>query len=169
MNRPVLTIISALILGAAIFGLSYWTGQRGCLMCHAQSTDDLAWLHDEFHLSDAEMANIRELHEGYLPKCGELCVQIAKKKLELQNALAGTTNVTDEAKTKLAELAQLRAQCQAQMLQHFMEVSRAMPPEAGRRYLAEMQRLTLGFHEDIEQSMSSMTNMSMPGHEHHAP
>jgi len=48
------------------------------------------------------------------------------------------------------------------MLEHFMEVSRAMPPEQGRRYLAEMKRLTLGFHDEIEQSMSESA-----GHEHH--
>jgi len=29
-----------------------------------------------------------------------------------------------------------------------------MPPEQGRRYLAEMERITVGFHEDIEQTMS---------------
>ena len=40
------------------------------------------------------------------------------------------------------------------MLQHFIAVSQAMPPEEGRRYLAEMKKLTLGSHEEIEQSMS---------------
>jgi hypothetical protein len=40
------------------------------------------------------------------------------------------------------------------MLQHFREVSQVMPPEQGRRYLAEMQRLTLGFHEQFEDTMS---------------
>ena len=63
---------------------------------------------------------------------------------------------------KLAEIAGLRAQCQAQMLQHFATVSQAMPPEQGRRYLAEMQKITLGTHEQTEQSMSGDT-----GHEHH--
>ena len=76
------------------------------------------------------------------------------KKRELESALTGATNVTAEAQKKLTELAALRAQCQTQMLRHFVEVSQAMPPEPGRRYLAEMQRLTLGFHEQIEQSMS---------------
>jgi hypothetical protein len=50
------------------------------------------------------------------------------------------------------------------MLAHFFEVSRAMPAEQGRRYLAEMQRLTLGFHEQIENTMSGGT--SSP-HVHH--
>ncbi len=124
--------------------------------------DDLSWLRDEFHLSDAEMARIQKLHEGYLPKCAGMCAKIAAKKTELETALGGTTNINPVAQQKLAEIAALRAQCQAQMLQHFNEVSQTMPPEQGRRYLAEMQRLTLGFHEQTEQSMSESA-----GHEHH--
>ena len=108
------------------------------------------------------MARIQKLHEGYLPKCAEMCAKIAAKKSELETALNGSTNVNPVAQQKLAELAALRAQCQAQMLQHFIEVSQTMPPEQGRRYLAEMQRLTLGFHEQTEPSMSGSA-----GHEHH--
>jgi hypothetical protein len=40
------------------------------------------------------------------------------------------------------------------MLDHFAAVSRAMPAEQGKRYLAEMQQLTLGAHEQTEHSMS---------------
>jgi len=110
----------------------------------------LNWLRLEFHLSDAEMAHIRELHEGYLPQCGELCQKIAAAKREL----AALTNNSVEALAKQNEITALRAQCQANMLAHFVAVSRAMPPEVGQRYLAEMKKLTLGNHERMEQSMS---------------
>jgi hypothetical protein len=162
MNRSLVILLGTLVLGAALFGGSFFAGQRACLM--TRPADDLSWLRDEFHLSDAEMARIQKLHEGYLPKCAEMCAKIAAKKSELETALGGATNVNPVAQQKLAELAALRAQCQSQMLQHFIEVSRTMPPEPGRHYLAEMQRLTLGFHEQTEQSMSE----SM-GHEHHQP
>lgn len=124
----------------------------------SNSTDDLTWLRDEFHLSGAEMARIQELHEGYLPKCAEMCAKIAAKKEEIAAALGDGTNVTADVQQKLIDLGELRARCQAQMLEHFVEVSRAMPHDEGRRYLAEMERLTLGAHEDVEQTMS---------HEHH--
>jgi hypothetical protein len=84
----------------------------------------------------------------------EMCMRIAAKKGELEASLGNSTNLTAAAQTKMAELAALRAQCQAQMLQHFINVSQAMPPEQGRRYLAEMKRLTLGDHEQMENSMS---------------
>jgi hypothetical protein len=163
-------LLGALVLGGALFGGSYLMSRRVCENCMSKSVSDLDWLQKEFHLSDAEMARIQKLHEGYLPKCAEMCAKIAAKKSELETALVpnmhvgvnSTTNVNPVAQQKLAELAVLRAQCQAQMLQHFTEVSQTMPPEQGRRYLAEMQRLTLGFHEQTEQSMSESA-----GHEHH--
>jgi hypothetical protein len=160
MNRSLVILLGALVLGFALFSGSYFAGQRACRM--TRSADDLSWLRDEFHLSDAEMARIQKLHEGYLPKCADMCAKIAAKKSELEAALNSSTNINQVAQQKLAELAALRAQCQSQMLQHFIEVSQTMPPEPGRRYLAEMQRLTLGFHEQTESSMSESA-----GHEHH--
>jgi Heavy-metal resistance len=163
MNRSVVILLGALVLGAALFGGSYFMSRQVCQNCMSQSVNDLDWLRMEFHLSDAEMGRIQKLHEGYLPKCAEMCAKIAAKKAELETALNGSTNVNPAAQQKLAELAALRAQCQAQMLQHFAEVSQTMPPEQGRRYLAEMQRLTLGLHDQTESSMSKSLG-EMHGH-----
>jgi hypothetical protein len=162
MNRSLIILLGALALGAAIFAGSYFASQRATVMCCTNPADDLSWLRTEFHLGDAEMARIRELHEGYEPKCAEMCAQIAARKSELVAIVGTGTNLSAEAQIKLNEIAGLRAQCQAQMLQHFVAVSQAMPAEQGERYLAEMKRLTLGDHETMEQSMSGDT-----GHEHH--
>jgi hypothetical protein len=162
MNRSLVILFGALALGAAIFAGSYFTAQRATVICCARPADDLSWLQDEFHLSSAELARIRELHEGYLPQCAEMCAKIAAKKAELESVLGNGTNLTAGAQTRLNEIAELRAQCQAQMLRHFVTVSQAMPPEQGRRYLAEMKQLTLGTNGLMEQSMTGDT-----GHEHH--
>lgn len=162
MKRSLIILFGALALGTAIFAGSYFVAQRTTVMCCVDPADDLSWLRTEFHLSDAEMARIRQLHDGYKPKCEEICAQIAEQKQELQTLLDNGTNITSGAQAKLDEIAKLRAQCQAQMLQHFVTVSQAMPPEQGRRYLAEMKRLTLGFHEQTEQSMAGDA-----AHEHH--
>jgi hypothetical protein len=164
MRRSLILLIALLMAGVAIAGGSYLLGCRICARQLAASGDDLAWLRREFRLGDAEMQRIRQLHEGYLPKCHENCALIAAKKQELQAALDHAQGMTPEAEQKLAEVAALRAKCQSNMLGHFYEVSQAMPPEQGRRYLAEMQRLTLGFHEQIENTMSGDT--SSP-HGHH--
>ncbi len=160
MNRSVFILVGALTLGTAVFAGSYFASQRVCVVTMSCSADDLSWLRDEFHLSDAEMARIRQLHEGYKPQCAKMCALIAAKNVEVQAALGNATNVTAEGQKRLAELGELRAQCQAQMLQHFITVSQTMPPEEGKRYLAEMKRVTLGSHEKTEQAMSGDT-----GHE----
>jgi hypothetical protein len=154
MKRSLLILVIAVLAASALFAGSYFMSRRVCESCAAQATDNLEWLRQEFRLSDADMVRMHQLHDGYLPKCAEMCAKIAAKKEELDAALAGATNVTEDAKQKLTELALLRSQCQAQMLEHFVQVSQAMPPEQGRRYLAEMQRLTIGAHEQTEQTMS---------------
>ena len=154
MKRSPAILLLALAAGIAVFVASFVLAQRVCAKRLAVSADDLDWLRQEFRLSDSELSRVRALHEGYLPKCGEMCQQIAAKKRDLDSALAGTTNVTADVEKLVMELCELRARCQLQMLRHFGEVSQAMPPEQGRRYLTEMQRITLGFHEQIEQSMS---------------
>ena len=154
MNRSLAILLGALALGAAIFSGSFFVARHTTIMCCASPSDELCWLRDEFHLDAAEMARIRQLHDGYKPQCGKMCALIAAKGAEVQAALGNGTNVTAEVQKKLTELAALRAQCQAQMLEHFSNVSQAMPPEQGSRYLAEMKRLTLTEHEQMEQSMS---------------
>lgn len=161
MNRSLVIFFAALALGAAIFAGSFLTARHATVACCAKPADDLNWLQLEFHLGDAEMARIRELHAGYLPQCAEFCARIAAKQSELNALPANGTNLTAAAQLKLDEIAALRAQCQSNMLQHFIAVSQAMPPEQGRRYLAEMKKLTLDSHEAIEQSMSDHA-----GHEH---
>ena len=148
-------------MAAAVFALCYFTLARARVPAATGATDDLAWLRDEFKLSDAEMARIRPLHEGYLPKCEEMCARIAAKNRELRAVLAAATNFAPVIEQKLAEAAALRAECQGHMLRHFYEVSQAMPPEQGRRYLEEMKRATLGLHARQEQTM---TNTNAPQH-----
>ena len=61
---------------------------------------------------------------------------IDAQNVELQKLLVGATNVTPKIESALAQASRLRAECQAMMLRHFMQVSQTMPPEQGRRYLA---------------------------------
>ena len=163
MKRPLTIVVLAFLVVTVTFAASYMIAQRLCVR-HVVPADELDWLRQEFRLGKAELARVGALHQGYLPKCAEMCQQIAAKKQELEQVLAGQTNVSATVEQKLSELGALRAQCQAEMLRHFVEVSRAMPPEQGRRYLTEMQRVTLGFHEQIEHSMSGSAGQAHGQH-----
>jgi hypothetical protein len=140
--------LTILCLGIATAVLAYSTvylsatAPSRAAMCAAKP--ELMWLKQEFNLSDSEFQRISDLHAGYLPKCKEMCGRIGAKNVELRAILAQTNSVTPDIVEKLAEIAQLRAQCQKNMLEHFYAVSRAMPPAEGRRYLDWIQAQTLG-------------------------
>lgn len=154
MRRPLLILGVMLLAGGAVF----WGGQRlmaaWCVRHLANPTDDLDWLRLEFRLSDAELASVRRLHEGYLPRCRDFCERIDARKRELKTLLASPSTAAAPVAQKLIEIGTIRAECQAAMLQHFREVSQIMPPEQGRRYLTAMQDRTLGFHEQVERTMA---------------
>lgn len=153
MRRPLLVLLAALALAASIFTACYFVAARMRATAPVTPADELDWLRTEFRLSDTELARVRVVHNGYQPECAAMCLRIGEKNRELDALLAGSTNVTSVVEQKLAEVAALRAECQAQMLRHFHQVSQTMPPEQGRRYLAEMRRLTLGLGDHAAMPM----------------
>lgn len=142
MKRASLILVLGALGAALAYCALYFRGTSEHRALLRTPTPELAWLKHEFHLNDAEFQRIAELHEGYKPRCEEMCRRIAGKKSEMRQLLtAGETN-TSAWELKLAEASNLRLQCQTNMLQHFMSVSRQMPPEQGRRYLAWIQERT---------------------------
>jgi hypothetical protein len=143
MKRPWLLLICGWLAAAVAGFAAYYAGTACCRNLEASQTPELAWLKAEFHLGDTEFARISKLHESYLAACAERCRKVDEKNMELRELLARTNAVTPEIAKVLGEAAQLRADCQKEMLQHFFEVSQTMPPEEGRRYLAWVQARTL--------------------------
>lgn len=143
MNRPFTILLVGLLLAAGGFGLCYWRGTASHQQLLRSATPELAWLKQEFNLSEADYQRILDLHDAYLPHCAEMCRRIAVKTGELKILLQQTNALTPEIEGKMAEASQLRLECQTAMLRHFFAVSRAMPSEQGRRYLTWVQGRTL--------------------------
>jgi hypothetical protein len=159
MQRPWLILVA----GVALATVGYFAVYRTTLCCSGPpvqaSGSELDWLRHEFHLSDAEFRRVSELHRAYLPACRERCAQIDAQHAQLRAQIARAGAVTPEAERALAEAAALRRECQTAMLRHFVDVSRAMPPEQGKRYLEWICARTLAPQHD---SMAPAT-----AHEHH--
>jgi hypothetical protein len=159
------------ILALGLFGatLAYCcvylmgTATPRALMQSAQP--ELAWLKHEFNLGDAEFTRISELHAGYLPQCLERCRRIAQLEDALSSALATTTQVTPEIEKLLGERAQMRASCQTEMLKHFFEVSRTMPPEQGKRYLAWVRENTCLREQPMDHGTDNRATTTTPAHQ----
>ncbi|HEY5910681.1 MAG TPA: periplasmic heavy metal sensor, partial [Verrucomicrobiae bacterium] len=124
-----------LLMGTAAFCGFYYLGTASCRHMMHEPQPELAWLKSEFGVSEAEFARITALHEAYLPRCAERCQVIEDQNRRLRELLAQNPAVTSEIQSLLTERARTRAQCEAEMLKHFEEVSRAMPAKQGRRYL----------------------------------
>jgi hypothetical protein len=142
MKKGAFILIAGLLVSTVTFAACYYLGTASCRSMMRQPQPELAWLKKEFHLNDAEFARISEMHQAYLPQCRMRCKRIAKQNQRLEGLLANATTVTPEIQNLLAERAQTRAQCETEMLNHFLEVSRTMPPEQGRRYLAWVEQQT---------------------------
>src|SRR6266568_6689550 len=143
-------LLGLLACAAAFFGI-YYLGTVHCRDMMRESKPELAWLKSEFKLSDAEFARISQLHEAYLPECRERCKRIKEQGEKLQQLLAQAKAVTPEIQNLLAERAKTRAECEAEMLKHFLEVSRTMPPQQGQRYLAWVEQQTSLRGQGMEQ------------------
>jgi len=143
MKRSLIILLLGLLAGVAAFSGFYYV----CTASHREilngAQPELAWLKREFRLADKEFARISQLHAAYLPQCQERCRIIETQDERLRQLLATNAAVTPEIESLLAERARTRADCETVMLQHFLEVSRAMPPEQGRRYLVWVKEQTV--------------------------
>ena len=136
MKRGVLVLAIGLIAAGAAYGCIYLACTSPARNMQRSDKPELAWLKEEFNLSDAEFRRVSELHAAYLPHCQEMCLKIDAQNTQLQKLLANATNATAELDAALVEAAQMRFECQRMMLRHFFQVSQTMPPEQGLRYLA---------------------------------
>lgn len=136
MKKGILILVLGFVAAAAAYGCVYFVCTASARTLEKSNEPELAWLRDEFKLTEAELKHISELHTEYLPQCREMCRQIDSQNVHLRTLLVNATNATPELEAALAESARLRSECQRMMLRHFFQVSQTMPPEQGRRYIA---------------------------------
>jgi len=138
MRRLVVILTLAVLLGLGAYFVSY--GIARCTFCRMpDASDPSSWLRQEFHLSDAEYAQVKKLEADYHPHCVVMCDQIMQSHRTLKNLILANGAVTPEIEAALQKDGAIQEEWRADMLRHFYEVSRAMPPAEGKRYLQFMQ------------------------------
>ncbi len=167
MKKALLVLVAGVLAAVAGYCTVYYCGTRGSRQMLESSAPELTWLQKEFRLSNAEFSRVADLHAGYLPRCAELCRRIAEKNAELQNLLVVTNVDAAAVEKKIKEAGDLRTECQQNMFNHFLAVSRQMPPEQGKRYLQWVQQRTLASEHDMAQHHardSAMDHQHASGH-----
>jgi len=130
MKNFLLTFGLAMAAGALAFGAGFAFNGDPALRRAARDNDAMAWLRAEFHLTDAQYAVVKKLHDDYAVVCGGHCAAIAA------------------AKTRSAgpdEIAALEKTCVEAMTAHFRRVAAAMPAPEGERYLATVLPRVTGY------------------------
>jgi hypothetical protein len=152
MKKGLIILMFGLVAAAAAYGCIYFSCTSSMRQMEKSSSPELAWLKNEFKLTDAEFKRISDLHANYLPQCRAMCHRIDEQHAQLDKLVAGATNVTPEIKQAIEESSRLRTECQTMMLRHFIQVSQTMPPEQGRRYLAWVKEKAFAPGFDMQKS-----------------
>jgi hypothetical protein len=143
MSKAGFILLLGVVGSIAAFSISYRAGTASSRALMNQPQPELAWLKKEFQLSDADYERTAALHQQYLPRCAERCRAIEAQNEKLRELLAKSPDKTDEIQAVMIARARIRGECEAEMLQHFIQVSRTMPPEQGQRYLAWVEQQTI--------------------------
>jgi hypothetical protein len=144
MNKRVwFIILGGLFVAVAAYACVFFAGTAAQRAVARSAQPALAWLKQEYRLTDAQFARLCEVHDAYRPTCMEMCRKIDAKNAQIAELLAATNVMTPEIRQALAEAAEIRAECEAAMLDHFYKVAQTMPPGQAKRYLAWVQRETL--------------------------
>ena len=136
MKRSALiTALAGLLAGIVAYAFVYLARTAPERQAAGSQSPALAWMREEFGLTESQFGELNKLHNAYLPRCEEMCRRIGLKGAELDRLLKEKNAVTPEVRAVLGEMAGLRAECQANMLEHFYNVAKTMPQQQGERYL----------------------------------
>jgi len=97
--------------------------------------DTMEWLRTDFHLTDAQLSVVRQLHEAYSGTCEQHCRMI-QEATRARNALEAAHADRAALDAANAKIRALRAVCEGSITAHVRKVAALMSPEDGRRYLA---------------------------------
>lgn len=128
------TALVVVLAGTAGF-LSFRVGADPAVQAALAKQDAMAWLRTDFHLTDAQFAAIKKLHDSYSIECEEHCraIQVAA---EARSALRTAPNAEAAALAAAnRRVEELRLVCESAIATHVRRCAAEMSPAAGQRYL----------------------------------
>jgi hypothetical protein len=117
-----------------------------------RDTDPQQWFRREYSLSDAQYAAVQRLEETYRPVCDRHCSDYRTAHTRLQDLITRSPTWTPEIGDAMADTYRIEMECRRDMLRHAYDVSAAMAPNEGRRYMAMiLSRISLQTPEEMRQ------------------
>ena len=84
----------------------------------AHSDCGMAWLRQEYHLTEVQFRKIARMHDEYRPTCERMCRRIAFANKKVHDLIAASRTTTPEIEEALKQWALLQNECRVAMLQH---------------------------------------------------
>lgn len=148
MKKGLLILIVAIVTGLAAF--AFMRSQKRMesdrpAASLLETMPELAWLRKDLKLTDQQFGKISELHAAYRPKCEEMCDQIYRAHLRMDEAAQGATSVTPALEAAIADHVRIHAECQRAMLDHLYRTAAELDKKQAARYLDTMLPYALDF------------------------
>src|SRR6266404_6807198 len=102
MRKSWLILLGGIAAGCVAYAGIYLRTTSAQRSVEQSTHPALAWLQKEYHLTDAQFAQVVQLHDAYKPKCAEMCRRIDDQNAKVEELLAATNTVTPEIKHALA-------------------------------------------------------------------
>lgn len=135
MKQITIVLIAAIVSGLCGFYLVQRRHAAGIAALEGTRGDDLAWIHTEFGLNDAQFAAVKQLHDDYSVVCAKHCADIAGAQERLDALIASHAPEAQVAAAR-ASVAALEKICNDATREHIHRVAAAMPEQQGARYVA---------------------------------
>jgi len=136
MNRTFLILLLGLLVGVGTHAIYFQLHRPAGL----DSLDgQLAWIKDELKLTDAQYAQIKELHEASSPRLRALAAEVARMQAEF-TAFENTRRTADKVDfIEFAQFVEMRRninrECQESTRNLVMATANLMTPEQRAHYL----------------------------------
>lgn len=135
MKHLIGTLLLVGAIAAATCALAFHLSSDSAVRAALAKGDAMEWLRRDFHLTDAQFAKIKRLHDSYSIVCEEHCREVmqavgARDKLK---AVSADSAVIAAANQRVEEMRQV---CETAIAAHVRQCAAEMSPESAQRYLA---------------------------------
>src|SRR5437899_11264071 len=109
--KVLLVIALALVTGMGGYFAYYRCATAPTQAMLTRADGGMEWLRDEYHLSDAQFARIRQMHADYAPTCDVMCEKIANANARLDELIKANKRFTPELDAAMSECVTVQAEC----------------------------------------------------------
>jgi hypothetical protein len=136
--------LAALVLAfAALVFSAFWITRESVDLAPGESglTLGMAWLKREYQLDDATFERVTDAHRRYFRECEKRCHELEDVNNHFLSEVRSPTKPQSDLDAVQLLQESICHDCRLAMIEHVHEVASLMPPEKGRRFIADVRNV----------------------------